>query len=800
MFSHILKQAFRFLSRKKVFTIINDFGLALSLACCIVLTRYLHQEYSVDKNAIESETIYQVVNNSDNSFASPHIHQIKFEAFNAYLADSCCYMPMHHMDLQGDSTIYVADVLLTDSAYLHFFELKIKGDRHALNHRDGALISRSCAGRIFGDEEPLGKSFSLLGQNFTIQGIFDEPGCKRSVNAEVIISNRDTKHQYQRGHCWGEYLRLQNKGDVKKIEYVLRETNYRLCPLSEMYFKHSDNFASRETDMMPICNLSALRILTGADILILLIGIFNFINIYMVLMQRRRHEWGVRKVFGQTPLNLFVQAWIENLIQVIISVFVAWMVVELSREHVNEIFEEVFLYSWFDFQLTMAILLFVPLVVAIYPFVQYIIHSPLLSLKSSTGGKSDIKVRVAFLGFQYLLTLCIVICAIWFNRHLSFLQKCSSSFSTERVLVTDCNHFGNNNFDYSIFQAAMGVCDAIEQSPHLEMYNLSGDNTPIIRNKQTKLVTISDDTPVIECTMMYTTPAMLQMFGHEFVQGGLGSDEDSDNGYHFYINETALRMLGRGNIDNLEIHNAIIEGEEYETSLHVAWYAVDKYFQWGTRSHPAKVTGVVKDFYTGHASEGVCPLVLICKTQETGGLYIGAQYTLKVKEGHLVEVLNSIGDALEKGFGSRDFTWHWYQQEVEDLYKDDRRLSRISSLFAMIAIMICCLGLFGLSLFDIRQRYREIAIRKAHGAHRKDLYLLLGKKYFYILLFTFMLSIPVSYLLIHRYTESFIEYAPLTPIIYIEALGIVLLITLLTLVYQLEKAARVNVASVGKTE
>lgn len=108
--------------------------------------------------------------------------------------------------------------------------------------------------------------------------------------------------------------------------------------------------------------------------------------------------------------------------------------------------------------------------------------------------------------------------------------------------------------------------------------------------------------------------------------------------------------------------------------------------------------------------------------------------------------------------------------------------------------------MLGLSLFDIRQRYREIAIRKAHGAHRKDIYLLLGRKYIYMLTASFALSIPVSYLLIHRYTESFIESAPLTPIIYIEALGIVVLITLLTLIYQLEKAARINVATVVKNE
>ena len=127
-------------------------------------------------------------------------------------------------------------------------------------------------------------------------------------------------------------------------------------------------------------------------------------------------------------------------------------------------------------------------------------------------------------------------------------------------------------------------------------------------------------------------------------------------------------------------------------------------------------------------------------------------------------------------------------------------MADVYRLFSAIAVVICCLGLLGLSLFDIRQRYREVAIRKANGAHRKDLYLLLGKKYMYVMLVAFVLSIPVTYLFVHNYTESFIESAPLTPLIYLEALGIILLITILTLVYHLEKAARVNVASVVKAE
>ena len=147
-----------------------------------------------------------------------------------------------------------------------------------------------------------------------------------------------------------------------------------------------------------------------------------------------------------------------------------------------------------------------------------------------------------------------------------------------------------------------------------------------------------------------------------------------------------------------------------------------------------------------------------------------------------------------------EFTYSWMQDKVEALYEDDRQITVIYSVFAGIAILVSCLGLFGISLFDIRQRYREIAIRKAHGAGMKDLYHLLFKKYLVVLGASFVVAAPLAYWLIHQYTADFVVKAPMGVGIFVAALLLVAGISMGTLWWQIRKAANIDPAVVMKRE
>ena len=175
-------------------------------------------------------------------------------------------------------------------------------------------------------------------------------------------------------------------------------------------------------------------------------------------------------------------------------------------------------------------------------------------------------------------------------------------------------------------------------------------------------------------------------------------------------------------------------------------------------------------------------------------------YQIAYTPGHLNELVDYIHEVQQDIFGSKDFDYTLLENDIKALYKEDRKVATIYTVFALIAIAISCLGLFGISLFDIRRRYREIGIRKVNGAKIKDLYRLLFRKYVVVLVAAFVVSIPIAYYLITLYTQDFVVKAPIGIGIFIIALLVVSIISLGTLFWQVHKAANINPADVVKSE
>ena len=185
------------------------------------------------------------------------------------------------------------------------------------------------------------------------------------------------------------------------------------------------------------------------------------------------------------------------------------------------------------------------------------------------------------------------------------------------------------------------------------------------------------------------------------------------------------------------------------------------------------VNAVVEDFYHGHLTQGIQPMIFIIS-----GDNISGTASISIRPGQEKECLDYLKKATMEVYNNEDFSYTWLKDDVLALYEDDRQITVIYSVFAGIAILVSCLGLFGISLFDIRQRYREIAIRKAHGAGMKDLYHLLFKKYLVVLGASFVVAAPLAYWLIHQYTADFVVKAPMGIGIFVIALLLVAAISM----------------------
>lgn len=180
----------------------------------------------------------------------------------------------------------------------------------------------------------------------------------------------------------------------------------------------------------------------------------------------------------------------------------------------------------------------------------------------------------------------------------------------------------------------------------------------------------------------------------------------------------------------------------------------------------------------------------------------GSNMTCQIasKPGKEKELINYLKKVREDIYQSQELDYRWLKDDIEKLYREDRRIAIVFSLFATVSVFVSALGLFGLSLFDIRQRYRELAIRKVNGARLRNLYAILLRKYIWIIIGATLLTVPLSYYLIRMYTSDFIVKAPISIFIYITALLIVMVISLCTLLWQVNKAAKINPAEIVKTE
>ena len=170
------------------------------------------------------------------------------------------------------------------------------------------------------------------------------------------------------------------------------------------------------------------------------------------------------------------------------------------------------------------------------------------------------------------------------------------------------------------------------------------------------------------------------------------------------------------------------------------------------------------------------------------------------QEEKLPELLDYLKGVMQEFYGTETVEYTFLEDKVKAIYDEDRKIATIYNVFALIAIIVSCLGLFGIALFDIRQRYREIAIRKVNGAGMKDLYHLLFKKYLTVLGASFVVSVPLAYYLIHQYTADFVVKAPIGIGIFVISLALVAIISMGTLYWQIRKAANIDPAKIMKTE
>ncbi len=803
----LVSLSFRTLNKFKLYTAVNVLGLAISLACVIIIARYVHQETTVNSFATDLDRtfIMTVEYQSQASAFKGSLDRNKDVNYRDPLDDASVerfsrFMLFEKDRISVNDNNFNVKSIVADSNFLKILPFPVLLGSADFKQPNDVILTERLAKKMFGNENPVGETITYLSNEpLTIIGVIGMPASKTSFDFDLLIHDKLKKHwamveqELVVLHSATDAPRLNRKNGefMRLIAFGQQEVRYQLFPFKDFYFNRSYTLYQEDNPIMFQGNSDSIKVLLLVAFFILLVGVFNFINIYIVVTMRRAREFGVRKVFGAGLRHIFNQIFIENLLMALIALFFAWLFIEIIDAVLVERFNFAVQSNLrFDLLLSLFIALLLPIITSLYPFLRYAYSAPITSLRSVNVGGVSLVSRKLFLFLQYTITFGLLAVSLFFMKQLRYMLNADLGYNAENVIMlqmvlpqTSWDILSDEHFEQKrqrLIANAKLIEQKMNKSPLFPAWTYG---EPLYNALATTPMKRSDEDDYMQVGLSFLTPEYMKMFGFELKEGRLWDSTDVFNQYKCIINESAKKQFNIQDIHSVQLQ------PEYRLWLR-SGHDIDK-------NPPYEIVGVIKDYNTGHLSKVTVPMIFTFVDRNSPDNNLLMARFIPGKQEEAVAYLQELYKEIN---GDAEFTYMLLEDEIAALYAEDKRVSRVYTIFSFIAIFISCLGLFALSLFDIRQRYREIALRKVNGAKRRDVMQLLLKKYAYLLGASFAVSIPITYWVINRYMEDFAHRTAISWWLFAISAIVVAAVSLLTLTWQVRRAMNINPASAMKTE
>lgn len=343
----------------------------------------------------------------------------------------------------------------------------IQGEKN-LTDPSSVVLTQSYAREVFGSDNPVGKTITYSnGQEYVVKGVIGLPTNKTWLNFDLLLANTSS-NRWEKMPL--DLYRFVPGADMNKLNQVgkhprslnphypsdTRVYTFRFVPLKECYFSKLE--IREQSPIYVWGDWGQLQIFMGICALLLVTGLLNFINLYMIFMLKRTHEYGIRRVFGAGRGAVFAQIFAENFLLSALAVLLAWVCIELTRVPVSRFFGFDFSYTAFDGYLSLVLLVFLPLMASLYPYFRFTRILPSVGIRLvSTAGQS-VRARMGLLLLQYVLTLILVVLAFYFNRQLDTLLNTEPGYRTENILVAHLAHESKDFLPIRIRKTYRHVC------------------------------------------------------------------------------------------------------------------------------------------------------------------------------------------------------------------------------------------------------------------------------------------------------------------------------------------------------
>ena len=819
MFKTYLKTAWRNVLKSKLFSIINVIGLSVGLTCCMLITLYIVNETSYDAYQKNAANIYQLgtefiglgnfqkLPNTPAPMAEmmkavfPEIKQTTRVA--ALFGEDKTLLQYQERPGEEMKSFYETKGYLADSTFFRMFTYNfIEGNpQTALNNPNTVVLSDEIAKKLFGNQPALNKvihiSSSTNGDHdFLVTGVFKPINKPSHIDGRFFMSMmggrvadmvKSAGTNLVNNNMYFTYLQLEPNASVKKLEsefpafidkYAgkgLKEYGFTkkqfLVPLKKI---HLDRDV--KNNITPGGSVTYLYILASIALFTLLIACINFMNLATAQSAKRSAEVGIRKVLGAEKRFLITQFLSEAVLMSLVALLLAFTFTNLLLPVFNSVSGRQLSFSFGNNALLMpaftGLSLITGLIAGSYPAFYLSSFNPAKVLKGKfSNSLAAVSLRKGLVVFQFVISIVLIVASVVIASQMNYLRSADLGFTKDKQIVIPLRSENAKKIYGSLRDDLLkqsGIANVGASMYYPGISNVA-DNIYFTDGK--------DMQQGHDVKMNYIDTRYLQSLNIQPLAGRLFSDSyyTEDTAGTMVVNETAVKTLGFKNAS-----------QAVNQKLH---------FTYNDSTYNFTIIGVVKDFHYEDLHLPIGPYGFQLNTQPLFNYMI-----VHVRSTDMNAALNTIGNTWHKLNAAEPFDYSFLDKDFQKNYEAENRLAAIVGDFTIIAILISCLGLFGLATFSAEQRIKEIGVRKVLGASVTGIVTLLSKDFLKLVGIAIVIASPVAWFVMNKWLQSFAYRTHISWVVFAITAFIALFIALVTISFQAIKAAVANPVKSLRTE
>jgi putative ABC transport system permease protein len=789
MLKNLIKTAIRHIVKHFGYSILNILGLTLGITSALFLIIYVADEVSYDRYHEKADRIYRVsskITEPDDQFTW-NVAQIPFgpqvvqdypevQSFVRFINMPRALYKYEDKEFNEENFFYV------DSTLFDIFTYEVvKGEvKSALLEPNKIILTERIAARYFGSTDPIGKTLTAGTNTYEVTGVIKDVPSNSHFRFEAVASRNNLPKQLG---SWGNfgvftYLLFPENSEVKAFETKMQEMYtaymktifeplnisivYILEPITRIHL-YSTNAGEPE----PTGSITYVYIFAIVALFLVLIAAMNYMNLATARSARRAREVGLRKVVGSRRGPLVLQFLSESIVFTIISLIISVVLLIILLPKFNLLAGKSFdlhvIYSPVVLLSLLGVILVVGILGGSYPAFFLSRFSPVTVLKGEiTHGSAGSMFRKVLVVIQFIVSVIMIICTLVVFRQLNYLKTMDQGFDQRNVLSLELNR--------AMVQKYPVLKQNLLENPNIKY--VSSTNTAVGQGSGKLVFNVETDQGMSQRGINFAIVDhdFIKALGIKVIEGrDFQQDMPSDTLTGVVVNETFVKRMG--------------------------WTAPigKKIESYGGNFITARVIGIIHDYHQTGMYNEIESLLLAYRTRNNV-IYI------KLSGNETQPTLNFIESKWKEVFPGQPFNYTYLTESLNNQFEADENRGLIFSLFTILAILIACLGLFGLASYMVEQRTKEIGIRKVFGANERIILRLIAKDFLILVTIGIAIAVPVAYYFMNNWLQNYVYKTKIGVPLFLIAALLTILITFITISYKAYQAAVMNPARSLKTE